>query len=88
MLSRRHIAGCHGDLGSARGRGAARLLLRGQPAALTRPFTRLWSPGRPQMDEKELFGVQDAPQTLVIPASDAAGVSNGVDELAKLLQVK
>jgi len=40
------------------------------------------------MDEKELFGVQDAPQTLVIPASDAAGVSNGVDELAKLLQTK
>ena len=55
---------------------------------LTRPFTRLWSPGRPRMDETELFREQETPQTLVISASDAAGVSVGVDELARLLAAK
>jgi hypothetical protein len=55
---------------------------------LTRPFTRLWSPGRPAMNETELFRERDEPQTLVIAASDAAGLAGGVAELVKLLPAR
>ena len=53
---------------------------------LTRPYQRIWGPGRPEVNEKDLFKEQPAPSTLVIGASDAAGLATGVDAVIKLLR--
>jgi len=55
---------------------------------LTRPYTRVWSPGRAEANEEHLFKEQQAPQALVVSASDAAGVAAGVTELLRLLPAR
>jgi len=52
---------------------------------LTRPYQRLWGPGRPEVGEKDLFKEQPVKTVLVIGASDTAGAKAGVESVVKSL---
>jgi hypothetical protein len=52
---------------------------------LTRPYERLWGPGRPEVGETVLFKEKPARTVLIIGASDAAGAKAGVESVVKTL---
>ena len=52
---------------------------------LTRPYLRVWGPGRAEANETVLFKEQPAKQFLVIGASDAEGTKAGVESVVKSL---
>jgi len=53
---------------------------------LTRPYQRLWNPGRAEVNETILFTEQPAKPVLVIGASDASGAHAGVTSVLNLLK--
>jgi len=52
---------------------------------LTRPYERMWGPGRPEIAEKDLFKERVVKPVLVIGASDETGVKAGVEAVVKTL---